>query len=123
MYILRRPGGAEVSRVENEEDVWSPLWPSIPWPGMDVERVMKWVKETHLGLGWTVEETEANYMETNPNGFLISDCTFDGPPPEPFGSWREFWDHSITERKISGLILKAEHPSHSFLERFNDREA
>jgi hypothetical protein len=58
MYILRRPDGSEVNRAQKEEDAWSPLWPSIPWPGMDPERVMKWVKETHLGLGWTVEETK-----------------------------------------------------------------
>ena len=55
MYILRRPDGSEFNRAAVEEDVWAPLWPSIPWPELDGERVMKWVKAMHLGRGWTVE--------------------------------------------------------------------
>ena len=58
MYVLRDENGRLHCSAENEDDLWTGLMPMIPWPNIDVDKTMEWVKASHLERGWTVTKED-----------------------------------------------------------------
>lgn len=58
MYVLREPSGAEWCRADNEEDLWVGFLPGIPWPGMDADKVLETIRDSHSSRGWTVTKED-----------------------------------------------------------------